>query len=85
MLTPLVSIIGSGWDAQPPISIERVTYAAQKECLIGAGALITSGKTIPLRSMVYGSPAKVVRELEEQEIKQMKKNTAMYIQLKDSY
>ena len=57
----------------------------EKECLIGAGALVTSGKTIPLRSMVYGSPARVVRELEEQEIESMKKNTAMYIKLKDSY
>jgi carbonic anhydrase/acetyltransferase-like protein (isoleucine patch superfamily) len=56
-----------------------------KECLVGAGALVTSGKTIPQQSMVYGSPARVVRELEEQEIEQMKKNAAMYIQLKDSY
>ena len=57
----------------------------EKECLIGAGALVTSGKTIPSKSMVYGSPARVVRELEEQEIESMKKNTAMYIKLKDSY
>ena len=57
----------------------------EKECLIGARALVTSGKTIPSRSMVYGAPAKVVRELEAQEIMEMKKNASMYIKLKDTY
>lgn len=57
----------------------------EKECLIGARALVTSGKTIPSRSMVYGTPAKVVRELEAQEIMEMKKNASMYIKLKDTY
>ena len=33
--------------------------------LIGAGALVTEGKKIPPRSLVMGSPAKVVRELNE--------------------
>ena len=57
----------------------------EKECLIGARALVTSGKTIPSQSMVYGAPAKVVRELEAQEIMEMKKNASMYIKLKDTY
>ncbi|MEM7241396.1 MAG: gamma carbonic anhydrase family protein [Pseudomonadota bacterium] len=34
-------------------------------CLIGAGALVTEGKEIPDNSMVLGSPARVVRELDE--------------------
>ena len=33
-------------------------------CLIGANALITEGKEIPDRSLVMGSPGKVVRTLE---------------------
>ena len=38
-----------------------------KECLIGAGALIPEGKVIPDRSLVMGSPGKVVRQLSDQE------------------
>lgn len=38
-----------------------------KECLIGAGALIPEGKVIPDRSLVLGSPGKVVRQLSDQE------------------
>ena len=33
-------------------------------CLIGAGALVTEGKEIPAGSLVVGSPAKVIRELD---------------------
>ena len=33
--------------------------------LIGAGALVPEGKVIPPRSLVLGSPGKVVRELDE--------------------
>ena len=36
-------------------------------CIIGAGALVTQNKKIPPGSMVMGSPAKVVRELTEDE------------------
>lgn len=38
-----------------------------RECLIGAGALIPEGKVIPDRSLVLGSPGKVVRQLTDQE------------------
>lgn len=37
-----------------------------KGCLIGAGALVTEGKVIPDRSLVLGSPGKVVREITEE-------------------
>lgn len=36
-----------------------------EECLIGASALVTEGKNIAPRSLVMGSPAKVVRELDD--------------------
>lgn len=36
-------------------------------CIIGAGTLITQNKIIPEGSMVYGNPAKVVRELTQEE------------------
>ncbi len=38
------------------------------ESLVGAGALVTQGMIVPPRSLVLGSPAKVVRQLKEEEI-----------------
>ncbi len=38
------------------------------DTIIGAGALITSGVKIPERSLVLGSPAKVIRTLTDEEI-----------------
>ncbi|MCB9784537.1 MAG: gamma carbonic anhydrase family protein [Candidatus Omnitrophica bacterium] len=40
-----------------------------KGSLVGAGALVTQGTIVPPYSLVLGSPAKVVRELTEQERK----------------
>jgi carbonic anhydrase/acetyltransferase-like protein (isoleucine patch superfamily) len=39
-----------------------------RDCLIGAGALIPEGREIPDRSLVIGSPGKVVRELTDAEV-----------------
>jgi carbonic anhydrase/acetyltransferase-like protein (isoleucine patch superfamily) len=39
-----------------------------EECLIGANTLIPEGKDIPPRSMVLGSPGKVVRQLSDDEV-----------------
>lgn len=41
------------------------------DSLIGAGSLITQGKRFPPRSLIFGSPAKVVRELTDEEINDM--------------
>lgn len=42
-----------------------------KNCIIGAGSLITEGKEIPDRSLVIGSPGKVVRTLSDEEVARM--------------
>lgn len=39
-----------------------------RECIIGANALIPEGKVIPDRSLVVGSPGKIVRQLSEAEV-----------------
>ena len=49
------------------------------ECLIGAGALVTSRTKIPARSLVLGSPAKVVRQLTEAEILSLRASADKYI------
>lgn len=38
-----------------------------EECLIGANTLIPEGKVIPPRSMVLGSPGRIVRQLSDED------------------
>jgi carbonic anhydrase/acetyltransferase-like protein (isoleucine patch superfamily) len=51
-----------------------------KNCLIGAGALVTEGKEFPDNSLIIGVPAKVVRTLDEADIARMHANTDHYVQ-----
>jgi len=39
-----------------------------EECLIGANTLISEGKAIPPRSMVIGSPGRIVRMLTDEDV-----------------
>jgi carbonic anhydrase/acetyltransferase-like protein (isoleucine patch superfamily) len=49
------------------------------EALIGAGALVTQGQVIPPRHLALGVPARVVRELTEEEIERLRAATARYV------
>lgn len=49
-----------------------------KNCLIGAGALITEGKEIPDGSLVMGAPGKVVRNLDEAAIENLREAALGY-------
>jgi carbonic anhydrase/acetyltransferase-like protein (isoleucine patch superfamily) len=46
--------------------------------LIGAGALVTEGKQIPDGTLAVGRPAKVVRDLTEEEIEGLRRSAAGY-------
>jgi carbonic anhydrase/acetyltransferase-like protein (isoleucine patch superfamily) len=48
-------------------------------CLVGANALITEGKEFPDNSLIVGSPARVVRTLDEKSIEALRKSAANYI------
>lgn len=48
--------------------------------IVGANSLVTKGKIIPPNSLVMGSPAKVVRELSEEEIKSITENAISYVE-----
>ena len=39
----------------------------EDNCIIGAGALVTQNKVMPTGSLVLGNPAKVVREISDEE------------------
>ncbi len=47
--------------------------------LIGAGALVTEGKEIPPRSLVLGSPGKVVRTLTDDEVARLQMSADSYV------
>jgi carbonic anhydrase/acetyltransferase-like protein (isoleucine patch superfamily) len=50
-----------------------------KECLIGANSLIPEGKVIPDRSLVVGSPGRVVRTLSDDEVKAIRGIAQHYV------
>ena len=50
-----------------------------KNSIIGANALITENKIIPERSLVIGSPGKVIRQVTDEEIKHIKENAKHYV------
>jgi carbonic anhydrase/acetyltransferase-like protein (isoleucine patch superfamily) len=50
----------------------------ESECLVGAGALITEGKKFASGSMIVGTPARVVRQLTDQERQALRVSAAHY-------
>ena len=48
--------------------------------MVGAGSLVT-GKKFPPRVLLLGSPAKVVRDLTEEEIESLKKSALYYVEM----
>ena len=49
-----------------------------KGCLVGAGAIVTERKSFPDRSLILGAPARVARELTEEEVKRLEESAADY-------
>jgi carbonic anhydrase/acetyltransferase-like protein (isoleucine patch superfamily) len=56
-----------------------------EESIVGAGALVTQHKKFPPRSLILGSPAKLVRSLSDEEIRGIEENAAEYIRLAKEY
>ena len=51
-----------------------------RECLIGANSLIPEGKVIPDRSLVVGSPGRVVRTLDDEEARKLRWIAQHYVE-----
>ncbi len=51
-----------------------------RNCLVGAGALVTEGKEFPDGSLIVGSPARVVRQLSEEQIANVQRAAAHYVE-----
>jgi len=56
-----------------------------EESIVGAGSLVTKNKVFPPRSLIMGSPAKFIRELNEKEIKELYASASRYVEFKNNY
>ncbi len=56
-----------------------------KNCMVGAGAVVTGKMDAPDGSLVLGNPAKVVRPLTDEEIAGLRQNAEHYARLKEMY
>ena len=65
------------------ILMDGVRVGAQS--LIGAGSLLTPGTQVPPRSLVLGSPARVKRELTDDELAFLDRSWRNYVELKAKY
>ncbi len=50
-----------------------------RQSLVGAGAIVTENKSFPDRSLIIGAPAKVARELGENDLLRMKGSSESYV------
>lgn len=72
------ALIGMG-----AIVMDRVVVGAQS--LVAAGSLVSPGTTVPPRSLVVGSPARVTRELNDQELQGLVESSHHYVELGQEY
>ncbi|MGB3288425.1 MAG: gamma carbonic anhydrase family protein [Burkholderiaceae bacterium] len=56
-----------------------------KNCLVGAGAVVTEGKSFPERSLILGAPAKAVRQLSDEEVANLQRNSQTYAERAAQY
>ncbi|HET9511757.1 MAG TPA: gamma carbonic anhydrase family protein, partial [Sphingomonas sp.] len=49
------------------------------DCIVGAGALVTEGKTFPPGSLIVGSPARAVRTLDDAARAMLRASAAVYV------
>ncbi|MDX7569014.1 gamma carbonic anhydrase family protein, partial [Serratia marcescens] len=51
-----------------------------RNSLVGAGALVTERKEFPDNALIVGSPARVIRTLDEAAIEQLRLSAAHYVE-----
>ena len=53
--------------------------------IVGAGSVVTEGKEFPEKSLILGTPAKLIRELTDKEVESLKSNALAYVNLSDEH
>jgi carbonic anhydrase/acetyltransferase-like protein (isoleucine patch superfamily) len=56
-----------------------------KESIVGACSLVTKNKKFPPRSLIMGSPAKVIRTLTDEEVEELYNSATRYVKFKNGY
>ena len=56
-----------------------------EESIVGANSLVTKNKIFPPRSLIMGSPAKVIRTLNDEEIQELYASASRYVTFKENY
>lgn len=56
-----------------------------EKSIVGAGSVVTKGKKFPPHSLILGNPAKLVRELKEEEIALIKESAQNYVRFKNKF
>ena len=56
-----------------------------RHCLVGAGALLTEGKEFPDRSLIVGSPARVIRTIDEETMRMIAQGADIYVRRWQQY
>jgi|ERR1041384_24518 carbonic anhydrase/acetyltransferase-like protein (isoleucine patch superfamily) len=72
------SLIGIG-----AIVLDDVTVG--EESFVAAGSLVTPGTVIPPRSMVMGAPAKIRRQVTDEEVARIDAHWQHYVEYKNEY
>jgi len=53
--------------------------------IVGANSLVTSGKVFPPKSLIMGSPAKVVKTLTDEDVEKLIQHAGRYVDFKNEY
>ncbi len=56
-----------------------------EESIVGASSLVTKNKIFPPRSLIMGSPAKLIRTLNDKEVEELYASASRYVKFKDNY
>ena len=65
------------------IGIQAVVLNGAKigrNCIVGAGSIVTEGKSFPDGVMILGAPARVVREVTPEQLAGMQRGVAYYVE-----
>jgi carbonic anhydrase/acetyltransferase-like protein (isoleucine patch superfamily) len=57
----------------------------ESECIVGAGALVTEGKRFERGSLIVGAPARVVRQVTDEERRLLRESAAHYAEKAKRY
>lgn len=56
-----------------------------EDCIVGAGALVTEGKEFPAGSLIVGSPARAIRQLDDAAKAMLRASAAHYVAKQRDY